>query len=72
MENTGILDPITIPLKEYQELLITKGKYEELKDIYNNKLNSSLVNRTPILYKDKNIENTNSKTIGGVYNGEHD
>ena len=46
-------DKITIPIEEYKELLIIKGKYEELKD----------KNRT-IIYKDLGIDkNTNIPTI---------
>jgi hypothetical protein len=32
-------DTITIPMKEYKELLIIKGKYEELKEQQIQKLN---------------------------------
>ena len=31
MEEDGGLNVITIPIEEYKELLIIKGKYEELK-----------------------------------------
>lgn len=41
---------ITIPLEEYKELLITKGKYEELK-----MFNTPLINKPIITYNDKPI-----------------
>lgn len=38
MEEDGGLNVITIPMEEYKELLIIKGKYEELKsqELYKN------------------------------------
>lgn len=32
VEVINVLEYITIPIEEYKELLIIKGKYEELKD----------------------------------------
>lgn len=41
------MDNITIPMEEYKELLIIKGKYEELK--------SQQVKPTPILFREPKI-----------------
>ena len=36
---------ITIPLEEYKELLIMKGKYEELKSLYTPTFNTKITYR---------------------------
>lgn len=48
--NKEKIEYITIPLDEYKELLVIKGKYEELK-----MLNTPLINKHTIIYNDKPI-----------------
>lgn len=42
-----IKETITIPMEEYKELLIIKGKYEELKSIYSPDPKSNIIIRSP-------------------------
>lgn len=44
-------ETITITLEEYKELLIIKGKYEELKNIY---CSSLIYPKTTVTYRDLN------------------
>lgn len=73
---------MVISMDEYRELLTYKGKYEELKDICNNKLTSPILNqqqgstipfhtpgiRTPYVpqHGEKSIEEQNENHIPGV------
>lgn len=38
-------ETILITLEEYKELLIIKGKYEELKSLYNHNFNTKIIYR---------------------------
>ena len=42
-DGSKLIDTIIITMEEYRELLKIKGKYEELKDICNNKLTFPLL-----------------------------
>lgn len=70
----NMIDTIIIPLDEYRELLSLKGRYEELKDICNNKLTSPILRPevTPLHnpyipgMRSKSMEEQNENHIPGV------